>query len=132
MGAQVGLRKKSRSANVRGAGKTHHARASGQGRPDISPTDAFAIIRSGIDESRPANSFDWDRIRHLLGGHSQEPPADAITVVLYTSKFNVAENTARRALAALVDRGVLETGIFFDRVTNRFTRYWWSREKGKR
>jgi hypothetical protein len=129
VGTQVGLRKKSGLANVRSAGKAHHARARGKERPDISPTDAFAIIRSGLNESRPATAFDWDRIEKLLSNHSQEAPTDAITLKQYTHRLKVAETTGRRALAGLVKQGHLETGVFLDRETRNITRYWWSKKE---
>ena len=124
--SQNRLRNKPRPGNVHSARKAASVRTRSDSRaPELSAADALKIIRSGIDETRPATEFDWDKIERLLGDRIQQAPDNAITVDDYCKKFSASREQAKNSLAALVKSGHMETGTFPGRKHNIKTRFWW-------
>lgn len=95
-------------------------------KPDISPSDALAILRAGLNEDRPANNFDWERLEAVLGTTAKYPPDGSIRAAEYVDKLGISRQNAYVSLAALVKSGQMETGLFRDALNQgRHTRFWW-------
>lgn len=123
---KVRLRNKSDARNVRGARAEAGVRSDQAGRRvDLSSLDALKIIRQGLNDSRPATAFDWDKVERLVGGASQDAPMGSISLKDWMTRYNCKETQGRRKLMSMVTDGIMDTGMFYDRSINSHTRRWW-------
>ena len=74
--------------------------------------------------SAQAQAFDFNRLRKAM---YPEPPRLAVTAVELASHEGLSVSGAKDRLRLLVDKDLLDSGIFKDK-GGRMTRYYWFRE----